>query len=167
MSWKINWWIKVWFYESHSGFGLKTVQRLILLHDMTCSPQHTHSYEPFSLLTLLSSGSLKLWLLKDEELRLISSGCMRLPTPSWFPCLSSSSSTSGSLSFFRFALLMESSSEKRLTRGRSDGDLFVVKSGLWISVDKGEGRSGLKPRKQSDTTDSCVIKVVSAWWGNS
>lgn len=98
-----------------------------------CSPQHTHSYEPFSLLTLLSSGSLKLWLLKDEELRLISSGCTRLPTPSWFPCLSSSS---GSLSFFRFALLMESSSEKRLTCGRSDGDL----SGLWISVDKGEGR---------------------------
>lgn len=101
----------------------------------------------------MSSGSfLKLWLLKGVEVRLISSVCVCLPPfclsiPSWIPC--SSSCTSGSLSsFFRFALLIEQSSENRLTRGRSDGDLSVVKSGLWISVDEREGWQGLKAGKQ-------------------
>lgn len=96
----------------------------------------TWSYNPFSLLTLLSSGSLKLWLFKDEELCLVRSGCWRFPSTSWFPSLSPS--TSWKLSFFRLALWIEPSSAKRLTPGSSDGDLSVATSGLWISEDEGE-----------------------------
>lgn len=107
-------------------------------------------------LTSLSNGSfLKLWLLKGVEVRLTTSDCTCLPsfclsTPSWTACLSSSC-TSGSLSsFFRLALLMELSSENLLTRGRSDGDLSVVESGLWwSSLDEGEERKGLKAGKQT------------------
>lgn len=105
---------------------------------------HIHTSLLDISLTFMSSGSfLKLWLLKGAEVRLVASGCVCFPpfclsTPSWIPCLSSSC-TSGSLSsFFRFALLIEQSSENRLTRGRRDGDLSVVESGLWISVDERE-----------------------------
>lgn len=143
------------------------------LCDILCFPItliHTSLLD--ASLTLMSSGSfMKLWLLKGAALRLMSSGSICLPsfclsTPSWFPCLSSSC-TSGSLSFFRFALLTEASSEKRLTRGRSDGDLSVVESGLWISVDERDERWGLKHgHKHGCVIGICFVFLI-AWIKNT
>lgn len=101
---------------------------------------HRHTFRNIltGSLTLLSNGCVV--VLRSL---FISSDCVRLPpfcfsTCSWIPCSLSSASSSSLFSFFRFALLAEQSSEKRLTHGRREGDLSVVESGLRMTLDEVE-----------------------------
>lgn len=108
-----------------------------------------------SLTLPFTRHSFESGLAEGVELRFSSSGCIFRPSfglsaPPRTPGLSSSCISGSLSSFFRFALLLDPSSENLLTLWRSDGDFSVGVAALWDSAEGGGDKwYGLKEGTQT------------------